>query len=49
MSEFNPMSYETIEEGTTYQLPNYEVVDGKGIQLTGNQLYSFTINYFIVW
>lgn len=36
MSEFNPMSYETIEEGTTYQLPNYEVVDGKGIQLTGN-------------
>lgn len=28
--------FETVEQGTHYKLPCYEVVDGKGIQLTGN-------------
>jgi len=27
--------FEIIEEGTTYQLPNYKVIDGKGIAKTG--------------
>lgn len=27
--------FDTLEEGTTYQVPNYEVVDGEGIRLTG--------------
>jgi hypothetical protein len=27
--------FETIEEGTTYSLPIWKVVDGKGIELTG--------------
>ena len=28
--------FKTVEEGTTYELPRWEVVDGKGIEQTGN-------------
>jgi hypothetical protein len=28
-------NFETIEQGTEYTIPNYEVIDGQGIQLTG--------------
>ncbi len=28
--------FETLEEGTSYKLPKYQVVDGKGIERTGN-------------
>ena len=27
--------FKTVEEGTTYELPTWTVVDGKGIELTG--------------
>lgn len=29
--------FKTIEEGTTYALPTWEVIDGKGIERTGAQ------------
>lgn len=29
--------FEIIEEGTRYALPEYKVVDGKGIELTGSK------------
>lgn len=28
----------TVEQGTTYEVPIYEVIDGKGIEETGNVL-----------
>lgn len=31
-------SFEVIELGTHYELPTFKVVDGKGIELTGNTL-----------
>jgi len=30
--------FEVMEEGTSYKLPCYEVIDGEGIQETGNYL-----------
>ena len=30
--------FEVVEDGTMYNLPTYEVIDGKGIELTGETL-----------